>query len=164
MKHNGLYSVWIFFSHSVLLGIVFLLNASGLTTPAASPLLIYIHIVLSAVFCVICMSLWVGFAATASMTIVLWMYPLSDIFNAVSLNWMLAHWKLILFVLMLAAAYSLASYYHAPKFFGAMRNMILISMLFALVILPAFGIDGDAVWSSIGQGMSNAFSRLQGLQ
>lgn len=156
MRHNNFSYIWILLAHAGLAGIVYLLIASSLTAPAASPLLIYIHIVLSAIFCMICLSLWVGFAATAAMTIVLWVHPLEYILHTVSFGWMLAHWKLVLLLLALAAAYSFATYYHAPKFFSAMRNMIFILMLIGLVILPAFGADGNAVLDSVAQNTANA--------
>ena len=58
-------------SHAALLLAVYTWMLAGLPEPEAGALTVYVHIVLSGVFCLVCMSRWGGFAATAAMTLLL---------------------------------------------------------------------------------------------
>lgn len=136
-------------SHAALLLAVYAWISVGLPTPAAGELTVYLHVLLSGMFCLVCTSGWSGFAATVAMLLLLWNVPLEQILQACRFSVLLAHWKLVLLVIALAAVYSFTRYDWVQKLFAALRVEVFFLLLFGVLIFPRLGIDALGVLASI---------------
>ena len=163
MKYHARDYLAVLGSHVVLLLAVYTWILVGLPTPEAGALTVYVHIVLSGVFCLVCMSRWGGFAATAAMTLLLWHLPLAQIFHACRLSVLITHWELTLLVLAFAAVYSFTRYDGLQKLFAALRVEVFFLLLFGLLIFPLLGMDALAVWESVREGISSGAHALLGI-
>ena len=163
MKYHARDYLAVLGSHAALLLAVYTWMLAGLPEPEAGALTVYVHIVLSGVFCLVCASRWGGFAATAAMTLLLWHFPLAQIVHACRLSVLITHWELTLLVLAFAAVYSFTRYDGLQKLFAALRVEVFFLLLFGLLVFPFFGMDALAVWESVREGISNGVHALLGI-
>lgn len=149
MKYHARDYLGILGSHAALLLAVYAWISVGLPLPAAGALTVYLHVLLSGIFCFVCTSRWSGFAATVAMLLLLWFVPLEQILQACDFAILLAHWTLVLLVIALAAVYSFTRYDWAQKFFSALRIEIFFLLLFGVLIFPCLGIDALGILAAI---------------
>lgn len=145
-------------AHTALFAVIYVL--AGIAPPTAGVTAVYIHVLLSAVFCCICGSIWGGFAATVAMTILLWSHTITEILNVCNLYTLLLNWQLTLLAIVLAGVYSMTRYDRVQKLFAALRIELFFILLFGIIVFPALGIDAVGTWNSLRDSISNGIHSL----
>lgn len=113
--------------------------------PKSEPAIIYMNIVVGAIFSIVCFSEYFGVAATLIFTIVLWMTPFRSLIQDYNVTWAIHHWKLMSVVVVAAIAFGVSRFNHAQGFFAALRNQFAVVLLLFAVIEPLTGLDFDVI-------------------
>lgn len=160
MRHHQTVMIGKIFVGHILLGLITFVFIRFGMYPESEPMVIYLNIVLGAIFSLICLSEYFGLIATVFFTIVLWLTPFHSLVQHYNVSWAMNHWKLMAVIVIASIAFGLSRLNHAQGFFAALRNQLSVLLLLFAVIAPLTGLDLDAMTFAITDNIDIAIHKL----